>query len=139
MKLTRNFYPQWGGLNAFSSTFDELALKLNRLDSLATALQGYTTPHLAADAYEDKNHYQLRFEVPGLKKGEVKVEAEGNTIRVKAEGGSEKAEHNYNVGHTLVLPDNVNTDDVEAKLENGLLTIKVAKNEENKPKTIEIH
>ncbi|XP_021278242.1 18.1 kDa class I heat shock protein-like [Herrania umbratica] len=90
-------------------------------------------------------------DLPGLKKEEVKVQVEeGRILQISGERSKEKEEKNdkwHRVERSsgkflrrFRLPENAKMDQVKASMENGVLTVTVAKEEEKKPevKPIEI-
>ena len=142
MNLIRNTYPQYATLNHFNRLFDELACNLNRLDSGTRGLQTDVRSSLSANAHEDETHYYLRFEVPGLTNDQVEVEIEGKVLRVNVKTDSSSTDNhlsrNYNASYAIELPDSVDVEKVEAELQNGLLTVSLAKAEASKVRTITV-
>lgn len=90
----------------------------------------------------------LSFEVPGMKKEDIKVTVSGNMISIT--GNRQplmKSEKEQIVREEMLsgeferqftLPDSVNTDSIEANYKHGILTIELDKKEEVKPKEIDI-
>lgn len=95
---------------------------------------------LAVDVFEDKDSYHARFEVPGVKKEDVKVELENRLLTVSVEKKEKTAqgEQSYTLSRSVSVPDGVNPESIAAKLEDGMLTVTLPKAEHRKPKTIEI-
>lgn len=86
------------------------------------------------DIEESETEYKIRAELPGLAKSDVKVELEGDVLRISAEKKeeSEKKEKHFvrkeryheSFYREFCVPDDVDTSkDIEAKLEDGLLNI----------------
>lgn len=86
----------------------------------------------------------FKADVPGLKKEEVKVEAEeGRILQISGERSKEKEEKNdkfHRVERSsgkfmrrFRLPENAKMDQIKASMENGVLTVTVPKEEEKKP------
>jgi HSP20 family protein len=103
------------------------------------------------DWKETPEAHVFKADLPGVKKEEVKVEVEdGNVLVISGERSKEKEDKNdkwHRVERSsgkflrrFRLPENAKTDQVNAGLENGVLTVTVAKAEVKKPKvkTIEI-
>ena len=98
--------------------------------------------------YETEDHYVLTAELPGVALSDVEITATEDSVTIngdrKPEDGGEKASyHRRERGsgyfrRIVTLPDRIDPDKVEATLKNGVLTIKLAKAEEVKPRKIEV-
>lgn len=122
----------------FRSPFSSFPSSLSRLfdwNRFAGAL-GETS--LATDIHEDRDHYYARFEMPGVKKEDVKIELNKNLLTVLAEKKEKNGdeESSYSLGRSISVPDGVKAEAIHAKLEDGILTVTLPKTEERKPKTI---
>ncbi|KAI3514154.1 hypothetical protein L1887_12473 [Cichorium endivia] len=96
------------------------------------------------DWKETPEAHVFKADLPGLKKEEVKVELqEGKILQISGERRREKEEKN-DKWHRMErssgkfvrqfrLPDNTKVDQVKAKMENGVLTVTVPKQEVKKP------
>jgi len=97
---------------------------------------------------ETENDVALVFEIPGVEKDDIKVAIENGVLTLSGERKVEPADEksgyvrNEILGGTFsrsfTLPDTVDTDKIEADYKHGLLTVKMARKEEAKPKQIEI-
>ncbi|KAI3679850.1 hypothetical protein L2E82_50830 [Cichorium intybus] len=96
------------------------------------------------DWKETPEAHVFKADLPGLKKEEVKVELqEGKILQISGERRREKEEKNDkwhrverssgNFVRQFRLPVNVKVDQVKAKMENGVLTVTVPKQEVKKP------
>ncbi len=107
----------------------------------------------AVDISEDEKNIYLNFELPGLSKDDVQVKVKEDNILVikgekKQESKTEDKERNYirmerhfgEFSRYFTLPDNVNPEKIDAKFDNGVLSITIEKKEPEKPneKLIEI-
>ncbi|CAL0305231.1 unnamed protein product [Lupinus luteus] len=106
----------------------------------------------AADIKEYPNSYVLVIDMPGLKKGDIKVEVEDDNVllisgerkREEEKEGVKYLRMERRVGKFMrkfVLPENANTDAVSAVCQDGVLTVTVQKlppPQPKKPKTIEV-
>lgn len=103
------------------------------------------------DIQETEDAYRLVAELPGLTKDNINITLENNVLRLSGERKFEKdvkdakregyhrIERAYGTFvRAFTLPSQVSQDKVEAKFENGLLTIIVPKAELAKPRRIEI-
>ena len=106
------------------------------------------TWHPTTDIYDTKDNYVLKMELPGLKKEEVNIEFENNTLSVSGERKEEKdvkkddyhwtERYNGKFHRAFRLPKNVDGEKINASMKDGILELKVAKPEEKKPKDISI-
>ncbi len=101
------------------------------------------------DITEDDNALYFDAEIPGVKKDDIKVSVnEHNILSIKGEKKFDREkdvktccrnERSYGeFARSFQLPDNVNSDDVKANYEKGILTLKIAKKEPEKPKEKEV-
>lgn len=142
--------PTWG----FNKTFRDFDRFQRQMDELYGALSGGTLPMPSAgvfpltNATEDSDNYYVRAELPGVKSedldiqvtakgisisGERKIPVEGNNVkyhRREREAGK--------FSRSINLPDDIDIDKVDAKLENGILTMIIPKAEKTKPRQIAV-
>ena len=100
------------------------------------------------DILENEEAYQVTAELPGIKKEDVEITVDNNVLSLKGERKFEKdvnkesyhrIERAYGAFvRSFPLPTRVASDRVEAKFDNGLLTITIPKAAEARPKKIEI-
>jgi HSP20 family protein len=97
---------------------------------------------------ENGEGFELTAEVPGMKREDINIDIKDRTLTIRGEKKleEEKKDKNYHVcercygefTRTFTLPDNVNVDKIEAKYDQGILTLILPKNEEAKPKEIKV-
>ncbi len=108
----------------------------------------------AVNVIETDKEYKVEIAAPGLTRDDFKIDInEDNELTVSLEKKVEKNEESEKEGkkHTylrrefsyssfrqrMILPDNVNVDNIDAKMENGVLTIDIPKKtEEEKRKNM---
>ncbi len=102
--------------------------------------QGYLP---ALDVHETDDRYELRLDVPGVAKEDLKVRYENDAITVEGErksapgpGRAERWAGRF--ARTLSLPDGIDAGRIEGNLANGVLTIVLPKAEAAKPRQITI-
>ena len=98
----------------------------------------------AIDIKENEKNLILNIEVPGVKKDDLKITLQDNILTIKGEKKKEKEEKDENVYRTervfgsfersFTLPVEVNSDNVDAKVIDGVLEIKLEKVQPKKPK-----
>lgn len=95
---------------------------------------------LVAEVSEDAENFYASFEVPGVKKENVKLELNNRllTVNVEKKVKQGEGESHYTLTRSITVPDSVNTESISANLEDGILVVKLPKVEERKPRTIAI-
>jgi HSP20 family protein len=96
----------------------------------------------AVNITDEKDSYKVTMAVPGMKKDDFKVDVEGNMMTISAETKEEKEEkdtkytrkeYNYSsFSRSFTLPSEVNKEKIEAKYDNGVLTLALPKKDEAK-------
>lgn len=133
-------------LNKNSIWFPDLLedlLKENSLDGL----NNYETFRIpAVNIIESLSNFVIEVAAPGLNKEDFSIELEEDTLKISSKVKVEntdnnqgerirfqKREFNYSsFERSFKLPENINTDSVHARYENGVLRIKLQKMEEKK-------
>lgn len=100
------------------------------------------------DIDESEAGYLLSFDLPGLKKEEINVEVKEGLLTVSgerkretknSEGGLTRVEKTYGqFQRSFNLPTNVDSERVEANLENGVLHLLIPKAEASRSKSVKI-
>jgi HSP20 family protein len=102
----------------------------------------------SVDIAEDKDAFVLRAELPGVAKENINVEVKDNRLVLSGkkeafdlgeQGQSHHVESRQgSFSRAFELPRNVKADAIEAAFKDGVLTLRVPKADEAKPKAIEI-
>lgn len=71
---------------------------------------------------QDETSYTLTFDLPGIAKEQLSIGIEGNLLRLASKQGAPRA---YQAAYEL--PQDINVASSDARLENGVLTLKLAK------------
>jgi HSP20 family protein len=97
---------------------------------------------------ETDDHVLVRAELPGVKAEDVQIEVTGHVLKLSGEKHMERnersgdcrfSERQYGAFSRLVqLPAAVNADQVEAACRDGVLTIKMTKRADARPRRIEV-
>lgn len=98
------------------------------------------------DIREDNDNLIVEAELPGFKHDEISVSVEQGVLTISAQrrGEEQKGEQHLKertftrVSRRFSLPTSVDTDKVDAHLDKGVLTLKMPKREEVKPRKIEV-
>lgn len=97
---------------------------------------------------ENKDNYYVRAELPGLKTDDLDISVTGNNLAISGERkiAEESKEAKYHrrereaikFNRIIRLPGQIDSEKIEAKLVNGVLTVVLPKTEEAKPKQITV-
>lgn len=101
-----------------------------------------------ADITEDDNEYAIKVELGDVKKEDVHVKVENGVLSISGERKFEKEEKNKKYHRVeraygsfqrhFTLPENADAGKVKAEFKEGMLTVRLPKDEQAKPKQIEV-
>ena len=146
---------RWDPFNEFPSLQDRFNQLLNQPFGF---LRGYnpmtektlTAPNFvpAVNVFEDEHTIKIDAELPGMEEKDIEVSLENNVLTISGERKLENEEKKENFHRiersygrftrSFTLPPTVETENVNAEFNNGLLKITLNKKEEAKPKQIKI-
>lgn len=150
--------------DAMQRDFDQLVRSMLGPSTFDTSSSDTDRPTvvLPLDIAEDESAYLIEADVPGFSRDELEISLDGRELTIAgrhvAEVEESPAEVNANepadsapslryhrrerravdVQRRLVLPEDVRADGIEASLEHGVLTLRLPKAEEAKPRRIDI-
>ncbi len=126
---------------AIDRLFEESLVRPGRL--FAPAFEGP-----AIDMYQTKDDVVVKAALPGLKPEDIDVSISGDVLTIKGEFKAdekvEKEDYIYQERRLgqfcrqMTLPTQVKADKAQAEFEHGVLTLKLPKSEEVKPKSIKV-
>jgi HSP20 family protein len=100
------------------------------------------------DISETPQEYNIRAEIPGMKKEDTKISINKNVLTISGEKKTEtkteekkyhRVESYYgSFQRSFVLPDAINGEKVTAAFKDGVLTVTIPKSEQAKEKTVDI-
>lgn len=117
--------------------------EMERLTRSMTSPQGF--PAINVSAHHDG--IVITAELPGVKEDDLDITVHRDTVTLRGErldqpeiakGYHRRERRNGTFGRTFSLPFQVDPDRVEAKLRNGILTLKLHRPEHDKPKRIRV-
>jgi HSP20 family protein len=124
---------------------DELADRVNFLceAGFTGALRSWAP---LADVEETEDAYSVEIELPGVKRDDIDIRLSDRELTVWGEVKEKERtgilrRRTRRVGHfqySVTLPADVDADDVSARLDDGVLTVRVPKSAQAKPRRIEI-
>lgn len=132
---------------------EELQTEMNRLFDWSIGRPG--TDNLlesawapAVDVVQENDRYQVRVDLPGMKREEIEITLNGDTLTIQGERRreSETKEDNYyrferahgKFSRSLTLPSTVDSGKIEANYKDGVLSVTIPKSPESLPKQIKI-
>lgn len=131
---------------------DLATLEINRLDRMFSDLYGESTRAWVppVDIYETENHeVVIKVELPDVRKEDIKVTFENDVLTIAGERKPDEAvareqfsrlERRYgSFSRAFTLPDTVEASAIHATYRDGLLTIRLPRREEAKPKQISVN
>jgi HSP20 family protein len=102
----------------------------------------------AVDVMETDEEFQIRAELPGVEKKDVKLSVENGVLLISGHREQEKEEKGKryhrieraygNFARSFTVPEAVDAEKVTADFKNGLLTVRLPKSEKARPKSIEV-
>ncbi len=147
MALTR--YEPWG----LTKEFDRFARELNNLFDLRVrgddATQAATSDWApAVDIKEERDHYLILADLPGVKPEDVEVSMEKGVLVIKGQRNTESKEARENYKRvervrgtfyrSFALPDTADVERISARSNHGVLEITIPKQPVVQPRKIEI-
>jgi HSP20 family protein len=99
---------------------------------------------LEVNIREEEDEYILSALVPGLKADDLNIQVLDDVVRIEGEYKSEEVEYLVNelpcgsFSRTLRLPTAIEADRVEAKIADGILSLRLPKAESARPKKIKV-
>ncbi len=109
--------------------------------------QGTSTKELAIDLFSDEKDYYIQANLPGYSKEEISISLDKDAIIITAEHDDKKNDlgNTYikerfsgNFRRKIELTQECDVENIDAKLENGVLTIKIGKRAEAPKRKITI-
>lgn len=127
------------------SEMERTARRMSQLFDQAPEL--FETPEDAfsplADLEETDDAYVLEIELPGVKKNDIDIQSRGRRITVSGERKEKERvgvlrKRTRSTGrffHEVALPGDIDDEGIEASLDNGVLTLRVPKEESEQQRT----
>jgi HSP20 family protein len=113
-------------------------------DDFFPALQNRTSSMPAVNIKEDDKKYTLELAIPGMNKNDLKIDISEDVLTISSESkneteenrdGYKRKEFSYSsFCRSFYIPENVNRETIEANYKDGILTVGLPKQEEEKSK-----
>ena len=102
----------------------------------------------AVDVHEDTESLVLRAELPGVKKEDIEISVDANVLTLKGQRTMEKEEQGRRYHRVeraygsflrqFQISSNIDPSKIDAQLADGVLTLRLAKRDEVKPRRIDV-
>jgi len=113
-------------------------------DDFFPVISNRTSSMPAVNIRKEKKNYALELAVPGIDKKDLKIDINEDVLTISSETKSEneetkdgykRKEFSYtSFCRSFYIPENVNRDNIEANYKDGILTVSLPKQEEEKTK-----
>ncbi len=106
-----------------------------------------TTRGMPMDVYREGNNYVVEMELPGVDPSSIDISVERNMLTVEAEATSEHEQadevvvcerRHVRYRRQLYLGDNVDTDNVQASYDHGILRLQIPISEQPRARRVEV-
>ncbi|MCA9935531.1 MAG: Hsp20/alpha crystallin family protein [Ardenticatenaceae bacterium] len=141
---------RWNPIRNRMSMFNEFDRMMNEMNEMFDwdAPSVASNWKLALDVVEVEDGYTVTASIPGINPDDIDITLENDVLTIKAETQSDETTENVryhlrerrfgSFSRSLRFPVSVNGGAVEAKYENGVLSLNIPKAEEVKPKRIAV-
>lgn len=157
--IVRHYVPPRSLLPSFPSSFpstfirpfEELERAFSRLPrfwDFPTQFEPESRFFVPIDLKETKEKYVLTAEVPGVKKEDIKINVSNGVLTITGETKAEKTEETEQMHYrersygkfsrSIRLPEKIDPKKIDAKYENGVVSIDIPKLEPEKEETINV-
>jgi HSP20 family protein len=122
--------------NQFRSSFNDLFYRSSPRSPMVNWNEQFRPP--VADVIDHGDTIEMNVELPGISKDDINVEVTPYNIEISARTSTKeeekgktwiKKERNFNYYRNFDLPDEIKSDDVDARMKDGILTITMPKEE----------
>jgi HSP20 family protein len=139
LERRRSAFGTWDPFSEFENVWSEMGRLLGQA---ATPVSAAPWMPLAEED-ESEDAYIIRAELPGLPAENVNVELEGNELCITGELSEEErgkvlSRRTGRFAYRTNLPGSADSENIQADLTNGILTVRVPKAAEEKRRKIEI-
>ncbi len=138
MNLVRFYHPRY---NVTRNLVNEMLNNFVTADHHENYVYNYRKP--AVNVFETEKDFRLEMMLPGFSKEDVKISFQNELLTIKVDNKENKAENEennykfvrrefdvYNFEKQFKVPQSVNTAAIDARFENGILSLLLPKKEE---------
>ncbi len=128
------------------SYFDDLFRLSTVFDNLLENKSFHRTNYPLLNIREDENEIEIMAQVPGINSSDIEIEIVEKKLTLSGEKRHDEQNTSFlrrertfgKFSKSVNLPYRVDTDNINAEIKNGILTVKLSKAEDAKPKKIEV-
>jgi len=116
--------------------------------ALGAGLSGGSEWAPAVDVREEPEEYRIQADVPGIDPKDLEITLDNGTLTIRGQRQEEKQSDHDGFRHVersygsfvrrFSLPDAASEEDVQARVNNGVLTLHIKKKEQSRPRRIEV-
>lgn len=140
----------WNPFQEFENLLDRYSKAGgNRLGKQLDSEMSFADWAPSVDIEEAEDKYVIKADLPGVEKEDIEVKLENNVLSIRGEKKTEKETGKGTKRHrterfhgtfarSFTLPETVKADEVDASYKDGVLLLTIPKEEESKPKSIDI-
>lgn len=137
---------QWNPFSEFEELYDRMGRLLEgAFGEPSTTGTMMWTP--LADVFESEDSYIVEVEVPGLAKDDIDIQVSGSELVISGRIEQPEKEgvrthrrmrRHGEFEYRTLLPGDINAEAVQARLDNGVLTVTAPKSDQGKPRRVAI-
>ncbi|GAB0104754.1 Hsp20/alpha crystallin family protein [Nocardia sp. JMUB6875] len=135
---------RWDPFRDFDNLFGQMSKFMDETFGPREDLRGRWMP--PADLTETDDAYLVQVDVPGVRQDDIEIELFGAELRVRGEVKQVEKEGIFRhrtrrtgeFDYRVTLPQDIDADNISARLADGVLTVRAPKSEQTKPRRIEI-
>ena len=130
--------------NLFDDWFDDFAFP-REFNNIDRKLYGrHANREMRTDVKDHEDHYEMEIDLPGFKKDQINIELHDGNLTITASKGLDKDEKDENgkyvrqeryagvMQRSFYVGEDITSDEIKAKFEDGVLRLDVPKKEEVK-------
>ncbi len=145
--LVRRIWPYHGSYRTAFDRLEDMRRDMQRLfDTVEGATRDVAGVYPPLNVSQDADNYYVRAEMPGVKLDDIELTAHRSKLSIsgKREIVEEKASYHRRereggtFSRSVTLPSDIDGEHIEARYDNGMLTVVLRKVEEAKPRQITV-
>lgn len=132
--------------NRMSRQFEETSRGIDSSEPFSLTLGSRT---MAVDVVEDDENIVVNADIPGFEDDEIEIRVTDNTLRIDAEHEEavdesegerylRRERRHKSMSRSIQLPSEVDTENVEARMKNGVLSVTLPKREPEDAREVDI-